>query len=376
EQAAEPHADPASGSFAAAARCGRRRRERQPGHATRRPAPHRHELPQVSVNVRRASSLSAFLALTLLVSRPALAQSAGGSPSAAANAEAEVHFKRGVSLYQESDFRGAVVEFRRAYELGRNWRLLYNVGQAEYQSHEYAAALASFETFLREGGERIPRTRRAELEQELVRLRMRVGKLTIRASVPGSLVFIDDEPAGAVPVTRSVSVGGKRIVVKHDGYQPWVRNVEVASGDDLLFEATLEPFAGAAPVPSAASVAPLPPSPEYASAPPQATGHRFPWEPWAITGGLAVATVATGILALTASSKLASEKNRFDVTDDELASASSRVKTFAVLSDVFLVGTAVAAGASLYFTLKPTAPFSAGLRFTPSASGGTLSGRF
>lgn len=329
------------------------------------------------MNLRRLHVLTVALLVPALALHSGVARAQAPStsgPAATPSAEAEVHFKRGVSLYQESDFKGALVEFRRAYELNRNWRLLYNVGQAEYQNRDYAAALASFETFLREGGERIPKARRAELEQELSRLRMRIGKITVRASVPGSLVVFDDEPAAPAPVTRSVSVGGKRIVVKHDGYQPWVRNVEVASGDDLVFEAALEPLPGTAPAPGSAGIpSSQEPVPEV---PGRGTTHRFPWEPWAITGALGVATVATGILALTASSKLDEDKNRFGVTNDELASDASRVKTFSVLSDVLLLATVVSAGASIYFTLKPTPPFSASLRFTPTASGGVLSGRF
>jgi hypothetical protein len=33
----------------------------------------------------------------------------------APSAEAEAHFKRGVTLYQEADFKAALVEFKRAY---------------------------------------------------------------------------------------------------------------------------------------------------------------------------------------------------------------------------------------------------------------------
>jgi PEGA domain len=303
--------------------------------------------------VRVRLALVAALLVTLGAASPARAQSA----------EAETHFKRGVSLYQEADFKTALVEFRRAYELSHNWRLLYNVAQAEYQTHEYAASLSSFETFLHEGGDRIPRPRRAEVEQEIARLRLKVGRLTIRANVTGATVVIDDEALGPAPLTHNVAVGGRRIVVKKDGYVAWSKNVEIASGDDLLFNAVLEA------VPSLGS-SPLPPPPP----PPQP--QRFFWEPWAVTGVLTAAAVTTGILALGASSKLDDEKARFDVTDGELDDASSRVKTFALVTDILVLAAVASAGVSVYFTLKPPAFAGARVQIAPSVSGLLALGRF
>ena len=294
-----------------------------------------------------------LLPLTLAVTSPALAQPA----------EAETHFKRGVSLYQEADFKAALVEFRRAYELSHNWRLLYNVAQAEYQAHDYAASLASFETFLHEGGDRIARPRRLEVEQEALRLRVRVGTLTIRSNTGGASVVIDDEAVGLAPLKRHVAVGGRRIVVKKDGYAPWSKNIEIAGGDDLLFDAVLEP------VPSL--TAPLSPPPP-AAAPAK---RPFSWEPWAVTGGLAAAALTTGLLALGASSKLDEEKGRFDVTDRELAEASSRVKTFALVTDILVLATIASAGVAVYFTI--TSPSSrASVRTSPSLSSMLAGGRF
>jgi hypothetical protein len=286
-----------------------------------------------------------------------------GAPAHAQSLEAETHFKRGVSLYQEADFKAALVEFRRAYELSHNWRLLYNVAQAEYQTHDYAASLMSFETFLREGGDRIPRPRRVEVEQEIARLRMRVGKVTIRANVGGATVLIDDEVLGPAPITRNVAVGGRRVVVKKDGYHPWSKSLEMASGDDLLFDAVLEPLVSS-PGPS---VAP----------PPAPAENRFLWEPWAVTGVLTAAAVTTGILALGAASKLDDAKGRYDVTDSELDDVSSRAKTFALVTDILVLAAVASAGVSVYFTIKSSSsPSSASVRLSPSASGVLAWGQF
>ena len=71
--------------------------------------------------------------------------------------EADRHFQRGVALYVEADYRGALVEFERAYTLAPNGIVLFNVGETQYQLRDYAAALATFEHYLVEvhrlGGE-------------------------------------------------------------------------------------------------------------------------------------------------------------------------------------------------------------------------------
>ncbi|MDB4938066.1 MAG: uncharacterized protein JWP87_5038 [Labilithrix sp.] len=318
------------------------------------------------------TSVVAVLALVVALLVCSSVARAEPAPSAAATAEAEAHFKRGVSLYEDADFKAALVEFRRAHELSKNWRLLYNVARAEYQAHDYAAALATFETYLREGADKIPRARRAEVDQEVARLRARVGRLTVRANVPDAVVTIDDEAVGRVPLTRSVTVGPHRIAVKKDGYAPWSQSVDVAGGDDRAFDAVLE-----APV----AVTPPPPPPETIA---PSAPKRFPWEAWTVTGVLTVAAVTTGIVALSAASTLDSDKSRFDVTDAELRDASTRVKTFGVVTDILAV-CAIGSGAiSLYLTLKSPSGSdksdktarAATLRVSPWPGGLSASGRF
>ena len=303
-------------------------------------------------------SLGALLLALVVASSTAFAQT---SP-----AEAESHFKRGVAFYQEADWKAALVEFKRAYELSKNSRLLYNVAQAQYQAHDYAEALASFETYLREGGDKLPRARRAEVDKEIAKLHARVGRLTVRSSVQDAVVTVDDEAVGPAPVTRNVTVGARRITVKKDGYIPWTQSVEVASGDDRVVEAVLEPVGVA--VQAAPAPAPHPPPPP---------GH-FPWEMWTVTGVVTAAAVTTGILAVDAASKLDAVKGRLDVTDGELHDASKRVKTFGLVSDLLAIGAIGTGVVSLYLTLRVPSrsePATA-VRVTPWPGGLSAAGRF
>ncbi|HWE28509.1 MAG TPA: hypothetical protein VHB97_10930, partial [Polyangia bacterium] len=51
--------------------------------------------------------------------------------------EAGRHFQRGVDLYADGDFRGALVEFKKAYTVWPRANVLYDIGQTEYQLLAY-----------------------------------------------------------------------------------------------------------------------------------------------------------------------------------------------------------------------------------------------
>ena len=154
------------------------------------------------------------------------------------------------------------------------------------------------------------------------------------------------------------------MTVKKDGYVAWSQGLELASGDDRIVEVVLEPLP--------AGVASPPPPP-----PPPPAARRFPWEAWAVTGALTIASVTTGILALDAASKLDTAKGRFDVTDEELHDASLKVKTFGLVTDILAISAVASAAVSLYFTLKaPAGETQATLRVAPWPGGLSAAGRF
>src|SRR2546423_5985062 len=134
----------------------------------------------------------------LVMCGPGAKAQAGDSP----NREAAKHFQRGVSLYGEADYRGALVEFKRAYALAPNVAVLYDVGETEYQLHDYAAALTTFERYLAEAGP--AEAHRAEVVATVETLRTRVGRVTIATVPAGAEVSIDDQPAGKPPFEKPV----------------------------------------------------------------------------------------------------------------------------------------------------------------------------
>jgi hypothetical protein len=184
------------------------------------------------------------------------------APTAEVVASARSHFQRGVKLYEEDDFRAALIEFNRAYELAPNWAVLFNVGQAYYQLRDYAGALRTLERYEAEGGAQIPSDRRAQIDRELVELRGRVAHVTLATSVEGADVSLDDAVLGKSPLTAPVLIGAgrHRLTAVKAGYSPAVRIVDIAGGDEITIALDLHEEEAHAAAPATTE------SPNYAGA--------------------------------------------------------------------------------------------------------------
>lgn len=288
------------------------------------------------MRVMPLTTLVISIGLAVVAQAPAAhAQSASTQQDAK---KAETHFRQGVKLYEEGDFRGALVEFRRSYEAAANPGLLYNIAQAQYQLNDYAGALGTLDRYLREAGASVPAARRAEVEREIRTLTERTGRLQVESSEPGAEVFVDGELVGTTPLASAVlvSTGSRSIRVTKAGFAAAERRVDIASGEtsSLRFDLT-------SLVVQAASQAPPRP---------------FPWIPWAVTGVLLGGTVGTGVAALSASNRLSSMRDQVSPSATELQSRADTAKALSITTDVLLGATLISAGVALYITIKPHTP--------------------
>jgi hypothetical protein len=162
-------------------------------------------------------------------------------PSADAVAQARSHFTHGVKLYEEDDFRAAVIEFNRAYELAPNWAVLYNVGQSYYQLRDYANALRILEKYEALGAASIPADRRAQVEKEVVELRGRLAHVAVLSNVVGAEILMDDAVLGQTPLPATQVVGAGRHTFRaaKTGYIAASQILDVAGGDNLTVTLTL-----------------------------------------------------------------------------------------------------------------------------------------
>lgn len=291
---------------------------------------------------RRPRTFRALGALTLaaFMAAPEIARAAesGGAEASAgpdakdgkdskdAKEQARAHFQKGIDSYADGDFRAALIEFERAYKLQPTYRLLYNLGQVAYELRDYTATERYFAQYLEEGKDEIPADRRAEVEQDLAKVRARIASVHFVTNQPGARLFVDDREVGRSPLgPYRLSAGQHRIQAQQPGFSPVERVVEVAGGDDLTIRLNFGAKLATAPTPAAAE-------------------SSVNWPLW--TG------IATGVFAAGAAGfGYAASRDSSDYNDalkrqtsrEELDKISSSAESKALVADI-LLGTAVVTG--------------------------------
>jgi tetratricopeptide (TPR) repeat protein len=278
--------------------------------------------------------------------------------------EARARFQRGIELYEEGDMDAALVELRRAYEIAPSYKLLFNIGQVQLQKSDYASALDSFERYLAQGGDKIGKKRRGELEPLVQKLRQRVAEVTVSVDVAGAEILVDDLPRGTAPLSEPlvINAGRRKISAQATGRTAAVKHIEAAGAERLTVALELLPEPVDAPPPVVAPVAPTEPAPAARRktttkppaqrAPTPAPEKAFPWAAWVATGVLATGAVVVGALAYDASRDLERKREQQGVSRNDLDDALERTEKLAILADI-TGGAAVLTGAlSMYLTLS------------------------
>ncbi|HXX66259.1 MAG TPA: PEGA domain-containing protein [Polyangiaceae bacterium] len=147
-----------------------------------------------------------------------------------------------------SDYRGALVEFQRAYDLSHNPRVLYNLGVTEKLLTHYARAVDAWEKELREGGAQLTAAEQQELRNAISIVQQFVTTIDVTANEPDATLSIDDYPVGKTPFAGPVRIDvGKRILkLSKDGFTETVQTVDVAAGARTPVSFRIEPLHKAA----------------------------------------------------------------------------------------------------------------------------------
>lgn len=292
--------------------------------------------------------LLVLLAITSSSAIVAAEPVASPAASASATTEARERFQRGVTLYREGSFDAALAEFKRAYEIAPNYRILYNLAQVQVERHDAVAALNLFSQYLQQGGSEIEADRRAQVERDMQSLRGRVADLTVESNVTGARLTIDGVEAGTLPLAGPIQVnsGVRQVAVSKSGYQNASKSLTIAGAQPLKVTLTLEPLDGR----PAASAIPSKAASEPKSE--QSRGLSAPFWVSAIATGVFTGTAVTfGIVSLNKNQKLDDELNRHPTNPQAIEDARSSLKTSALLTDVFTGAAVVGAVATVYFAV-------------------------
>lgn len=155
------------------------------------------------------------------------------------NARARGHYERGISLYDEGQFDGALAEFEAAYALSHRASLLFNIGQIHARLGHAVEATENLERYLTEVPDMTP-DRRAAVESELATQRGRIARVTVQ-TVEGARVSIDDVERGTAPLEAPLLVGAGEhlLLVVAEGHEASRTRFRIAGGEARTIEAEL-----------------------------------------------------------------------------------------------------------------------------------------
>lgn len=257
-------------------------------------------------------------------------------PADAKMDEAKERYDRGIKLFDEGRFELAAIEFQRAYDLAPSYRILYNIGETQFQRGKYSEALRTLELYLKEGGSEIPGKRKLEVENDIDKLRTRTARISVTSNVPDADVLVDDIKIGKAPLQAYlIDAGSHRISIQKVGFRSTTEQVVLAGKDEKLL--SLEMVAeGRDKVIIKEGGGGLP---------------AYVWLSWAVTGALGIGTGVTGILASGAASDFQTYKDQGVIDETEFRSRENKKNTLATATYVVAGATAVSLGLSIVLTV-------------------------
>lgn len=172
--------------------------------------------------------------------KPAPAPAPAGEVSAQTKEEAKARFERGMSFFDRKVWDAALAEFlasRAAYPTRSNTQ---NAAICLRNLNRNDEALDLFEALLKDFPN-LTAAERGAVEKEIKELESLLGTVDVRAPQDGAQISIDGRDRGTTPSPPiRVSAGSHVVKVYKEGFAPVEKRVEVASKQNVVFEARFE----------------------------------------------------------------------------------------------------------------------------------------
>ncbi|MGH7437814.1 MAG: PEGA domain-containing protein, partial [Polyangiaceae bacterium] len=174
---------------------------------------------------------------------PATAGSAGAVPLAdALQGAARTAYESAKLLAQNKDFNGALAEFKHAYELSKDPRLLFNMAICQKELHHYARMRSLLEQYLRDGAQITTAESQSAAQDALAAIKPLVASIHVTVNEDGADVSVDGESSGTSPLKGNVAVdlGKHTITVKKSGFDPFEQSLDMPGGTEATVAVTLK----------------------------------------------------------------------------------------------------------------------------------------
>ncbi len=205
---------------------------------------------------------------------------------------AHQHYEAGADAMRKGNYDGARREFEAAYAASPNYRVLYDIAEAELGLGLPELALDAFQRFLTDGGDQVPPKQREQVTQQMAQLELGFASLEVVTEPAGAEVTLDGAPLGTTPLARPVRTrAGVHVVgASQSGAAPVSRAVTLKGGQHERVALALP----SAPPPERLPPPPLATHPalEPHEVPPAEHAAAFPVGYVLIGAGIAAAGVA------------------------------------------------------------------------------------
>lgn len=154
------------------------------------------------------------------------------SSSSDASRRAEELFRKGNELYKASKWAEAEASYLEAWSLQRTYDLAANLGHTEFKLGKEREA-AEHLSFALSNWPLTAKSEQRELaQQRFAEVRQKIGALSVRASVAGADVWIDNQRVGKTPLAAEMFVlpGKHTVRASLEGYEPVSQTIVVDQG--------------------------------------------------------------------------------------------------------------------------------------------------
>jgi len=267
-------------------------------------------------------TLAMMLAMVLLVSSSvALAE----PPTPKDKAYARELYTMGQQMFRQGDYSGALRSFEDAYAAVPNPIVLLSIAECQVRTEHFTEAVVTLARYV---SERPDAPDRAQVEEQIEKLKAKPGIVTVESTPAGGTIWVDGQSTSRItPADLELPAGDHVIAVEVQGYSTAEQNVTVLIGAQQ--RVTLSP------IPQVAPPETLPPVPEV-QIQARATSHGM--LPMWIATGVAGAGLVTGAVLGGLALK---EKGDFDSRPTE--HKADKGERLALFADVGF-GIAAAAG--------------------------------
>lgn len=155
--------------------------------------------------------------------------------------EAKLHYKQGVALFKEGNYKMALAEFLKSDELNPNWKLKLNIGICYFNLNRFVQAQKVLTAYIEEGGDQLDDDKRAQADELLEKIDKLLAQVKVDTNVNGATIYIDDKEVATTPMSKPMVLesGLYKIRIEAEGYKPYVKDISLAGGDQKVLDVTL-----------------------------------------------------------------------------------------------------------------------------------------